>query len=89
MHEDNNEGRSWSSYNVKYMHPSFTIHKPYKPGFNWKKFLHRIIMAVLVGAVLGLLYVNWYEAQVIAQQRHLIFQMWQYIQSSCSPEMLQ
>ena len=55
-----------------------------KSKFNWKKFAHNFVMAVLVGAVLGLLYVNWYEAQIIARQRHLLIEMWYFIQNNCA-----
>lgn len=55
-----------------------------KPSFNYKKFFYRLSWAVLVGAVLGLLYVNWYEAQIIVKQRDLIREMWFYIQNSCA-----
>ena len=70
------ESYSATSYNWKAV-----SHKP-KTG-RALKILNRVVLALLVFAVLGLLYVNWKEAQIIALQRHLIIQMWQYIQMGC------
>lgn len=71
------EARSAASYNWKSQQGS------YKPKTNWKKFLHHFVLAVLAGAVIGLLYVNWYEAKVIAAQRNLIIEMYQFIVQGC------
>lgn len=80
------EARSASSYNwTGYGFP------PSVPKRKWsaKKIFHGIVLGVLTGAVLGLVYLNWYEAQVIQAQRHLILEMWKYIVQSCPTEMLQ
>lgn len=58
------------------------------PKIKRSKFFHRFVLAVLVGAVIGLLYVNWYEAQVIQAQRHVIYEMWDFIQAGCPTSML-
>lgn len=76
MNDD--DARSWSSYNVKY-----TNSNSYKPS-RAKKIFHGIVLGVLTGAVLGLVYLNWYEAQIIARQRHLLIEMWYFIQNNCA-----
>jgi hypothetical protein len=63
----------------------FRSHTPgsYKPKVSAKKIFHGIVLGVLTGAVLGLIYLNWYEAKVIAAQRELIIELWKYIQVVC------
>lgn len=74
---DPSEARSVSSYRTVQ-----TVHATPNRA-RTKKIFHGIALGVLVVAVAGLIYLNWYESKVIALQRHLILDLWDYIQAGC------
>lgn len=43
----------------------------------------RIALGLLIGAVLGLTALNIYESHIIAAQRHLLVEMFYFLQQSC------
>jgi hypothetical protein len=45
--------------------------------------VNKVIMGLLGVAVVFLLYVDIRQAQTIQAQRHLILEMWQFIQAEC------